>query len=168
VVQIWPGQTVTCLHTNRPGHIWTTLYLLLCHSNNGFLNAPHCCVILYVHWRFCYWPNSLSPRIIRLLCLAFQRVFHHAFLWFNNICSNKCITWFLFTINLAYMFRPIRPSSGHQSPVLSALQHNTRHNKQEETLFTFQLLTIQFLIWHILILHMVTYYTTFKVFIYFD
>jgi hypothetical protein len=27
VVQIWPGQTVTCLHTNLPGHIWTTLYL---------------------------------------------------------------------------------------------------------------------------------------------
>jgi hypothetical protein len=26
VVQIWPGQTVTCLHTNRPGHIWPTLY----------------------------------------------------------------------------------------------------------------------------------------------
>jgi hypothetical protein len=26
VVQIWPGQSVTCLHTNRPGHIWTTLY----------------------------------------------------------------------------------------------------------------------------------------------
>jgi hypothetical protein len=26
VVQIWPGQTVTCLHTNRSGHIWTTLY----------------------------------------------------------------------------------------------------------------------------------------------
>jgi hypothetical protein len=21
VVQIWPGQTVTCLHTNSPGHI---------------------------------------------------------------------------------------------------------------------------------------------------
>ena len=27
VFQIWPGQTVTCLHTNRPGHIWTTLYI---------------------------------------------------------------------------------------------------------------------------------------------
>jgi hypothetical protein len=27
VVQIWPGQTVTCLHTNNPGHIWTTLYI---------------------------------------------------------------------------------------------------------------------------------------------
>jgi hypothetical protein len=26
VVQIWQGQTVTCLHTNRLGHIWTTLY----------------------------------------------------------------------------------------------------------------------------------------------
>jgi hypothetical protein len=27
VVQILPGQTVTCIHTNRPGHIWTTLYI---------------------------------------------------------------------------------------------------------------------------------------------
>ena len=26
VVQIWPGQSVTCLHTNSHGHIWTTLY----------------------------------------------------------------------------------------------------------------------------------------------
>ena len=26
VVQIWPGQTVTCLHTNHPVHIWTTLW----------------------------------------------------------------------------------------------------------------------------------------------
>jgi hypothetical protein len=27
VVQIWQGQTVTCLHTVSPGHIWTTLYV---------------------------------------------------------------------------------------------------------------------------------------------
>jgi hypothetical protein len=27
VVQIWPGQSETCLHTNSPGHIWTTLYI---------------------------------------------------------------------------------------------------------------------------------------------
>ena len=33
VVQIWPGQTVTCLHTISPGHIWTTLYLLLTPCN---------------------------------------------------------------------------------------------------------------------------------------
>ena len=36
VVQIWPGQTVTCLHTNRPGHIWTTLY------NQQFLPNVFC------------------------------------------------------------------------------------------------------------------------------
>jgi hypothetical protein len=30
VVQIWPGQTVTCLHTSSPGHIWTTLYIVTC------------------------------------------------------------------------------------------------------------------------------------------
>jgi hypothetical protein len=29
VVQIWPGQTVTCLHTISPDHIWTTLYLTM-------------------------------------------------------------------------------------------------------------------------------------------
>jgi hypothetical protein len=27
VVQIWPGQTVTSLHTLSPGHIWTTVYI---------------------------------------------------------------------------------------------------------------------------------------------
>jgi hypothetical protein len=27
VVKIWPEQTVTCLHTNSPSHIWTTLYI---------------------------------------------------------------------------------------------------------------------------------------------
>jgi hypothetical protein len=29
VFQIWAGQTMTCLHTISPGHIWTTLYLSL-------------------------------------------------------------------------------------------------------------------------------------------
>jgi hypothetical protein len=32
VIQIWPGQTVTCLHKNRPGHIWTTVYIMLFHT----------------------------------------------------------------------------------------------------------------------------------------
>jgi hypothetical protein len=27
VVQIWPGQTLTCFHTNSPGHSWPTLYI---------------------------------------------------------------------------------------------------------------------------------------------
>jgi hypothetical protein len=34
VVQIWPGQTVTCLHTISPSHIWTTLYYKTC-TNTG-------------------------------------------------------------------------------------------------------------------------------------
>jgi hypothetical protein len=33
VVQIWPGQTVTCLHIISPGHIWTTLYKKLFLNN---------------------------------------------------------------------------------------------------------------------------------------
>jgi hypothetical protein len=45
LVLLVPGQTVTCLHTNRPGHIWTTLYLLLFHCSNGFLKASQCYVI---------------------------------------------------------------------------------------------------------------------------
>jgi hypothetical protein len=42
VVQIWPGQTVTCLHTNSPGHIWTTLYILcdLC-GTPGIYTVEH-------------------------------------------------------------------------------------------------------------------------------
>jgi hypothetical protein len=37
VVQIWPRQTVTCLHTNRPGHIWTTLYFNVENEKSSFL-----------------------------------------------------------------------------------------------------------------------------------
>jgi hypothetical protein len=40
VVQIWPGQTVTCLHTNSPGHIWTTLYI--------YIYIYSVCVCVYV------------------------------------------------------------------------------------------------------------------------
>ena len=37
VVQIWPGQTVICFHTNRPGHIWTTLYTTVKVRKSGLL-----------------------------------------------------------------------------------------------------------------------------------
>jgi hypothetical protein len=40
VVQIWPGQTVTCLHTNSPGHIWTTLHVW---RNTEARSRNHCC-----------------------------------------------------------------------------------------------------------------------------
>jgi hypothetical protein len=51
VVQIWPGQTVTCLHTNSPGHIWTTLYLT---------------VLLY-KWK---WPDFSSTGKVLCDCIA--------------------------------------------------------------------------------------------------
>jgi hypothetical protein len=36
VAEIWPGQTVTCLHTNSPGHILTTFYILyFSHATRG-------------------------------------------------------------------------------------------------------------------------------------
>jgi hypothetical protein len=41
VVQIWPGQTVTCLHTNSPGHIWTTLYLPESHFSQSTTAHSH-------------------------------------------------------------------------------------------------------------------------------
>jgi hypothetical protein len=49
VVQIWPGQTVTCLHTNRPGHIWTTLYITKspCWDTNCCTSA-HTYALLYI------------------------------------------------------------------------------------------------------------------------
>jgi hypothetical protein len=72
--------------------------------------------------------------------------FYRIYQMLNSIYFKKRTIWLLFRINLAYMFRPIRPSSGHQSlkntnntarqSVLSTLQHNTGHNEQEETLLT--------------------------------
>jgi hypothetical protein len=69
----------------------------------------------------------LSASSKQKLCITLQivtiifnelKATHLVSLWQTNnihVYSNKCTTWFLFTINLAYMFRPIRPSSGHQS-----------------------------------------------------
>jgi hypothetical protein len=47
VVQIWPGQTVTCLHTNSPGHIWTTLYM-------------HSIIIWFILPEFWSWDSVIS------------------------------------------------------------------------------------------------------------
>ena len=48
VVQIWPGQTVTCLHTNRPGHIWTTLYKALALLSGRCFAQRRLCINLLV------------------------------------------------------------------------------------------------------------------------
>ena len=48
VVQIWPGQTVT-LHTNSPGHIWTTLYNLLCSACICVSLCIYCSLYISTH-----------------------------------------------------------------------------------------------------------------------
>jgi hypothetical protein len=49
--------------------------------------------------------------------------------------SNKCTIWFLFRINLTYMFRPIRPSSGHQSLRTPRIQFCQRKQKTLKVLW---------------------------------
>jgi hypothetical protein len=57
VVQILPGQTLTCLQTNRPGHIWTTLYIP-CNSYSKFSFTYTALTdwyfVLEMEWFFCY------------------------------------------------------------------------------------------------------------------
>ena len=63
VVQIWPGQTVTCLHTNRPGHIWTTLYVCM-HSNMSvFQRRMNCSVVsIGFYLQPYHWQRTVSRR----------------------------------------------------------------------------------------------------------
>ena len=60
VVQTWPGQTVTCLHTNSPDHIWTTLYIFF--FCPGWALAS---LTISLHWSLflalCPVPNSHLP-----------------------------------------------------------------------------------------------------------
>jgi hypothetical protein len=42
VVHIWPGQTVTCWHTISPGHIWTTLYVLITTVDRNIFHWSSC------------------------------------------------------------------------------------------------------------------------------
>ena len=54
VVQIWPGQTVTCLHKISPGHIWTTLYLIFrnfSNSSGSLVLTPFALTVYYWVWK---------------------------------------------------------------------------------------------------------------------
>ena len=66
VVQIWPGQTVTCLHTISPGHIWTTLYLvltgiffILCFLSLYFIRTSFFVAII-LHFAFCFITHNTN------------------------------------------------------------------------------------------------------------
>jgi hypothetical protein len=50
VVQIWPGQTVTCLHTNSPGHIWTILYFVQMVTDFRNSHVPECPALSNSTW----------------------------------------------------------------------------------------------------------------------
>jgi hypothetical protein len=89
VVQIWPGQSVTCLHTNSPGHIGTTLYhdilreegLILFQKNLLLLPIPHLAR-----------QNTTSYRLNLLFILSLERLgseeIRHTF--FVMQCKHWC------------------------------------------------------------------------------
>jgi hypothetical protein len=87
VVQIWPGQTVTCLHTNSSGHIWTTLYIYVC-----------VCVILItrqakrVHLIYCHlWPVWLHK--------IFPLYLINGTIFGKNVDNKMCLN-FLYSVYL--------------------------------------------------------------------
>ena len=73
VVQIWPGQTVTCLHTISPGHIWTTLYAhhpFLAAIRSWVITLPtprHCiCVFTLRQLGHCKRPVGMYRKVISM------------------------------------------------------------------------------------------------------
>jgi hypothetical protein len=95
VVQTWPGQTVTCLHTNSPGHIWTTLYYCLCPLHVGWLRLHtqnyiiliafpqqqwlhECASILRYAWIACLVSTLKAQQPISWI-IGFQS-YHHLFM----------------------------------------------------------------------------------------
>ena len=70
VVQIWPGQTVTCLHTNSPGHIWTTLYITIRRTHPAELLFPSdqlvadaaSCITQHLHFLTGFLTRDLSSQ----------------------------------------------------------------------------------------------------------
>jgi hypothetical protein len=60
VAQIWPGQIVTCLHTNSPGHIWTILYIRPSTSQHSVRFRGPC--VWFVTCLIFYGEEVLAPR----------------------------------------------------------------------------------------------------------
>jgi hypothetical protein len=82
VVQIWPGQTVTCLHTNSPGHIWTTLYTDI-----------NICTYTHPHWKLMHQLYSwvwLRAGISREVCKL--QTLHNTHVSSKN-CNLRFIVW---------------------------------------------------------------------------
>ena len=68
MVQIWPGKTVTCLHTNSPGHIWTTLYI-----STQYTEVEKAVIISY--WPSVYCRDLYFFTCCRVRCPAWSWMF---------------------------------------------------------------------------------------------
>jgi hypothetical protein len=80
VVQIWPGQTVTCLHTNSPSRMWTTLY-----KYKSFV-----CIRFFQHIFKSNKSNLLKVQVLHYKIIA--------------QASSTFITYFAYTHNRTYMY----------------------------------------------------------------
>ena len=90
VVQIWPGQTVTCLHTNSPGHIWTTLYLCCFQEVHIFQDLCHLTPLYWRDFLNVRWANDL---ITSQTLKYYQYKLHTPHYWFqnqSNMLHGKC------------------------------------------------------------------------------
>jgi hypothetical protein len=84
VVQIWPGQTVTSLHTNSPGHVWTTLY-----SPETVFLLFFCCVFMLI---LCY-------------VLCFCELFHMQLLYDRCLGCTKWIRMYVNSMTIWERFK---------------------------------------------------------------
>jgi hypothetical protein len=75
VVQIWPGQTVTCLHTASPGHIWTTLYFRKNTTRLSVSLLRICEVFLFALKLFICWLQEMG--VVKVTAV-FEKAVHNS------------------------------------------------------------------------------------------
>ena len=96
VVQIWPGQTVTCLHTNRPGHIWTTLYFLTLSTRSILLDD---------------WQRNKSGVALYKFLISFfssRKLLHRYMLvYFQLLHKAYFLRSYMFRLRIAAIFRTL-------------------------------------------------------------
>jgi hypothetical protein len=118
VVQIWPGQTVTCLHTNSPGHIWTTLYNCYLEpllSQSEILYTWYDCTFLRFSLKCCQSCSCLRNFLDLLKPCGLYRFRKHKtldpviliFCFSNNISSHTPTL----SVNLSEVYVPLRFSN---------------------------------------------------------
>jgi hypothetical protein len=88
VVQIWPGQTVTCLHTNSPGHIWTTLYMYRLFLDS---TSAHLFCSVTAPGRVCRL--SICGIIFRVACNMIIVCFQYLPMSLNRSLVTYMLTW---------------------------------------------------------------------------